>query len=368
MSIYLTRFKALIIFVALCGLMLSLSACGKDEKYAGDEAVDVVLITDYGTINDGSYNQGAWEGIRRYANDTGADIAYYQPEDTDIESFIEQIDRGVNNGAGIIICPGYSFEEVVFVAQSKYPDTKFILLDGKPHNIDGSDDTIGNNVESILFAEEAAGFLAGYSAVRDGYRGLGFMGGVPEDAVIRYGYGFVQGADYAAIEMGVEVHIRYAYMNTYSEEPMVETMAAAWYDDDTEVIFACGGQMGRSVVRAAEKHDGKVIGVDIDQSSESQTIITSAEKSLSDAIYRSLMDYHNGAFSGGYSKVLSAKDSGVCLPMETSRFEKFSQKDYNSIFSRLSDGSIIPYNGTDIGTTQELTLVNTSVTYIVVNQ
>jgi len=171
---------------------------------------------------------------------------------------------------------------------------------------------------------------------------------------------------YAAIEMGVKINVRYVYANTFNDSKLVEQTADAWYEDNTEVIFACGGALGRAVIRSAENHDKKVIGVDKDQSSESETVITSAAKSVKNAVYLALCAYGNKTFMGGSHLKYDAKSGGIYLPMENSRFEKFTLEDYDSIFSRITDGSIVPYNGTDIGTTQELTLVNTNVTYIVI--
>lgn len=352
----------------ICVLMGSLVGCNKTENtenVTNDKPVEVLLITDYGTVSDGSFNQGVWEGICNYADDTGTLVDYYRPANTDKDSYLQEIKRGVKNGAKVIVCPGYMLEETVYEAQKSYPEVNFILVDGTPHNADYTDETIEKNVCPVLFAEEQAGFLAGYAAVRDGYTGLGFIGGIAEDPVIRYGYGFVQGADYAAIEMGVEVHVRYTYANTFDDTPLVETTASTWFDDDTQVIFACGGSLGKGVMKAAEEHNGKVIGVDVDQSTDSETVITSAMKSLSGAVYQTLDDYGQGRFGGGVAKIITAADSGVCLPMDTSRFERFTAVDYESVYSRLVDGMINPYNGCDVGTTQELTLINTNVTYIV---
>lgn len=360
------KLKRVLTTILTLSLFVILIGCDKEEEVVQDNtSAEIVLVTDYGTVNDGSFNQGCWEGVTRYCTENNKSYHYYQPTNTDKDSFLEDVKLATKNGAKIIVCPGNLLEEAVFDAQKKYPDTTFILIDGIPHNDDYSDSSINNNVKSVLFAEEEAGFLAGYAAVREGYTGLGFMGGFAEEPIIRYGYGFVQGADYAAIEMGVEVHIRYTYMNTFSEDSLVETTAGAWFDDDTEVIFACGGKMGNSVMKAAETHNGKVIGVDVDQSAESETVITSAMKGLDDAVYSAIADYYNGTFVGGVSVALSAKENGICLPLQTSRFERFTEEDYKSIYDRIVSGMIDPYNGTDIGTTQELTLINTNVTYIV---
>lgn len=346
------------VLAALCG-------CSKTDPSSGDnKAVDVVLITDYGTIDDNAFNQAAWEGIKQYADETGISCEYYQPEDTDIDSIMAQFKRGDSNGAKLFVCPGNMLEVPVYKAEKKYDDECYILLDGTPHDEGSEDGVITENTSVVTFAEEQAGFLAGYAAVREGYKGLGFVGGIPIAPIIRFGYGFVQGADYAAIEMGVNVHIRYTYTNTFSDEQSIEDMSAAWFDDNTEVIFACGGSLGKSVIRAAENHNGKVIGVDVDESSESEVVITSAMKNIKSAVYSGVRSFFEGTFPGGNETNMTAATDGVCLPMETSRFEKFDIDSYNAVYSHLVDGMIVPYKETNIGTCEELSLVNTEVTFI----
>lgn len=364
----INRFKGCLCLAFVVLFAVFMTGCSeKEESKSEDLAAEIVLITDYGTINDGSYNQGAWEGITSYCEENNKTCQYYMPDNTDKDSFLDTAKKAISNGAEIIVCTGYLYEEAMFEAQKKFSKTSFILIDGAPHNADYSDTTIRENVMAISFSEEQAGFLAGYAAVREGYTGLGFMGGKASPPVIRYGYGFVQGADYAAIETGSSVHVRYVYTDTYSEDSVVEEMANAWYADDTEVIFACGGQMGRSVMRAAEASEGKVIGVDTDQSDESESVITSAEKSLKIAVHDSIKAYYEGNFKGGAITEMSAKEGGICLPMDTSRFEKFDMDSYTKLYTHLVDGMINPYDGTDIGTTQELDLINTEVSYIMMD-
>lgn len=356
--------KKIIAGVVAVTLLAGMSGCKGSSSYPDDKPVDVVLITDYGTIDDNSFNQMAWEGIKQYAEESGVAYDYYKPEGPDTDSIMTQIKRGIGNGAKLFVCPGNMLEVPVYIASDKYDDASFILIDGVPHNEDNTDEKIRDNVSSVTFAEEEAGFLAGYAAVRDGYKGIGFAGGIPIDPVIRFGYGFVQGADYAAIEMGVNVHIRYTYTNTFEDDPRVEEMAAAWYDDDTQVIFSCGGAIDKSIIRAAEGHNGKVIGVDVDESGNSETVITSAMKDVKTAVYNGISSYYAGTFPGGQESNMTCATGGICLPLETSRFEKFDKESYDTIFSHLSEGVIVPYKKTNIGTCEELTLINTEVTYI----
>ncbi|MCR5300918.1 MAG: BMP family ABC transporter substrate-binding protein [Lachnospiraceae bacterium] len=356
--------KTTALFGAALLTVMSFAGCKDKNSNAKDTPVDVVVVTDYGTVDDNSFNQAAWEGVKQYAEESGITCENYQPEGTATDSIIAQFKRGDSNKAKIFVCPGSMLEVPVYEAMDKYDGQCFILIDGAPHNEENTETRIAENVSVISFAEEQAGFLAGYAAVRDGYKGLGFVGGIPVDPIIRFGYGFVQGADYAAIEMGVNVHIRYTYTNTFSEDQAIEDLSGTWYEDDTEVIFACGGSITRSVIRAAENHNGKVIGVDVDESSESETVITSAMKDIKTAVYNDVKAYFEGTFPGGVDTNLTAKTNGICLPMETSRFVKFDQANYDYVYSHLADGMIVPYNKTDIGTCEELSLINTEVTFI----
>ncbi len=349
---------ALLISLAI---MMCLSGCGKKEDKA-----ELVLITDVGTVEDGSFNQGAWEGIKKYAEENGISYKYYQPKEAEKEAYLESIKIAEKNGAKLIVCPGYLPETAVYEAQKKYPKINFILLDGVPHKEGKSSADIRGNVMPIVFSEAQAGFLAGYAAVRDGYTNIGFMGGEAEESVVRFGYGYVQGADYAAIEMNKKIDIVYCYSNTYFESAEVESMASDWYESGTQVIFACGGAMGRSVMSAAEKdpENRKVIGVDVDQSKESDTVITSAMKMLKNAVYLGIKSYYEDSFRGGEISYMDAGTFGIGLPLDTSKFNKFTEADYDQIYNRLIDGKVVPYDSSVIGTTDDLDLVNVTVSYI----
>ncbi len=310
------------------------------EEPAEDGTFELALITDIGTIDDKSFNQGAWEGMRDYAVDNDISHKYYQPSEKSTDAYLSAIELAVRGGAKVIVTPGFLFEEPIFIAQDEYPDTNFILIDGVPHSADYSEFRTEGNVVGVLYAEDQAGFLAGYAAVMDGNRDLGFMGGMAVPAVVRFGYGFVQGAEYAAEELGLEpgsISLNYHYTGGFDATPEVQTLAASWFQSGVEVIFAAGGAVGNSVMAAAEQADAKVIGVDIDQSGESETVITSAMKGLGASVYSVLEDNYAGSFPGGETLVMDASNDGVALPMETSRFESFSQENYDEIFGKLVD-------------------------------
>lgn len=338
-------------------------AAGATASEASAEGYEIALVTDLGTIDDKSFNQGAWEGMKKYADENNISYKYYQPQEGTTDSYIETIGLAIEGGAKLVVCPGFLFEEPVYTVQDQYPDVKFILLDGEPHDADYNYKT-ADNVMAILFQEDQPGYMAGYAAVKDGMTKLGFMGGMAVPAVIRYGYGFVQGADAAAAEMGTNVEIMYNYTGAFAATPEAQAMAASWYQNGTEVVFGCGGAVGNSVMAAAEEAKAKVIGVDVDQATESDTVITSAMKFLSNAVYDGVKSFYDDSFPGGSTTTFTAENDGVGLPMETSKFEQFTQEDYDALYAKLKAGEVTINNSTEDSTTADLTLTNTKVSFV----
>ena len=339
----------------------------KTASDSSDGGYELALVTDLGTIDDKSFNQGAWEGMTRYAEENNISYKYYQPQEGTTDSYLETIGLAIEGGAKLIVCPGFLFEEPVYLAQDEYADITFILLDGEPHSGDYSEYRTNDNVMPILFQEDEAGFLAGYAAVKDGYTKLGFMGGMAVPAVIRYGYGFIEGAEYAAAEMGISgIEVMYNYTGQFAATPEAQSMAASWYQNGTEVVFGCGGAVGNSVMAAAQEKGAKVIGVDVDQSFESETVITSAMKMLSNSVYDGVKAFYDGNFPGGATSVFTAANAGVGLPMETSKFNVFTQADYDAIMDKLVKGEITltQPSADNNDTTKDLTLSAAKVTFV----
>lgn len=359
--------KKLLVLFAIAFLSLgTLAACApKEEVKEEPTGYELALVTDIGTIDDKSFNQGAWEGLKKYADENSVSYKYYQPTEKSTDAYVAAIELAVENGAKVVVTPGFLFEPAIFVAQDMFPEVKFILLDGFPQDGTYTEFRIEDNVYSVFYAEEQVGFLAGYAAVKDGYTNLGFMGGMAVPAVVRFGYGFVQGADAAAAELGVNVNVKYKYLGGFGPTPEYQTEAATWFQGGVEVIFAAAGGAGNSVMAAAEANNGKVIGVDIDQSAESTTVLTSATKGLGISVYNALKDYYAGSFKGGESVSLGVDVDGVSLPSDFSRFTKFTEADYTAIYAKLvADTDGIRSNikkDTDVAAASELTVTNVKV-------
>ena len=341
--------KKIILILLAFSVLMAAGCSRKQSGTAGDqsgtagETFELALVTDLGTIDDKSFNQGSWEGLVQYASEKNISHKYYQPAEQSDDAYLSAIGLAVTGGAKVIVTPGFLFETPVFIAQDRYPNVNFILVDGSPHNADYTDFKTGPNTVGVHYAEDQAGFLAGYAAVKDGNRRLGFVGGMAVPAVVRFGYGFIQGAEYAAAELGLapgSITVNYHYTGAFAATPEAQTLAASWYNSGVDIIFACGGAVGNSVMAAAQQTGKKVVGVDVDQSGESPTVITSAMKELGESVYSCISDYYEGKFPGGKTLVFSAANNGVGLPMATSKFQTFSNSDYDHIFQRLANGFI----------------------------
>ncbi|MGI6360026.1 MAG: BMP family ABC transporter substrate-binding protein [Acholeplasmatales bacterium] len=323
--------------------IVGLSGCG--EKF-DRESQKIVLITDKGDITDRSFNQGAYEGVKAFAEREEVRYGYLKPTEANNEQYVAAINQAIADGATIIVTPGFLFEEPIGTVQSAHKKVKFILLDGAPSV--GGEVKIAKNVASIFYAEEQTGFLAGYAAVKDGFRKLGFMGGMAVPAVQRFGHGYVQGAAKAADELGLAdnaVTIQYLYTGDFQATPDVQAAAATMYAGGVEVIFACGGAVGQSVMAAATAAgtDKWVIGVDVDQSGDSPRVITSSTKNLKGSVEQALAAIFDGTFGkefGGKSVILDVEKDGVGLPMASSRFREFNQAAYDAIYGKLVDGTV----------------------------
>lgn len=275
---------------------------------------EIAFLTD-GSVEDGGYNEAVFNGVRMYALGAGTSFSYYHADPNEPESYREIIHRAVEENAGLIVCAGDIFGEAVGALQEIYPQTSFLLVDTVPHDGDREELPIAENVHCILFHEEQAGYLAGYMAVWEGYRNLGFIGGSfvdhdladseegyrrMEPPVMRYGYGYLQGINAAAKDLSLDdVTVNYWYADSFAADISVREKADGWYENGTQVIFACGGGLYESVLEAAENQNGLMIGVDVDQCRVSERILTSAVKNIGPAVTDALDEYYA---AGGWSE------------------------------------------------------------------
>ncbi len=325
----------------------------EDNMTSEDGKYQVAFVTDVGQLKDKSFNQGTYDGVKLYAAANGLSYKYYQPANGDQATDDDRYDAmkaAVEAGAEVVVCAGYLQEAALKRAAIEFPEVPFVFIDGYPLT-DDEGNTLAN-VAGIAFQEEQAGYLAGYAAVKDGFTKLGFSGGGggTNDACCRFGYGYVQGANAAASELGITVDMNYSweYGATFQASTELQTMISGWYANGTEIVFACGGSMFQSISAAASANDGYVIGVDVDQSGESDAVVTSAMKGLSDAVQWAVAKVYDGTFTeiGGTATSLGVKDNAVELPTaaESWRFETFTVEEYEALYQQMLDGTLVVDN------------------------
>ena len=336
-----------------------------DEMTSEDGKYEIAFVTDVGQLKDKSFNQGTFDGVKLYAANNGLSYKYYQPANGDQATDDDRYDAmkaAAEGGAKVIVAAGFMQATALTKAAAEFTDVKFVFVD-RDSAVTLEDGTALKNVLGICFQEEQCGYLAGYAVVKEGYTKLGFTGGGGGDtpACCRYGYGFVQGASAAAAEMGVKVEMNYSWLYgaSFSASTELQTMASGWYENGTEVIFACGGNMFQSVAAAAAANDGAVVGVAVDQSSQSDTVITSAMKGLSASVQWACGKVYDGSFDeiGGTFVTLGAKDNAVGLPTATWSLTKWTVDDYNAMLAKMADGSLVVDNDySKLDSTDSLTL------------
>ena len=391
--------KYLALLLALV-MSLSLFACGKKE---GDDNKDkdkteykVAMITDYGDITDQSFNQTTYEACKAFAEDNSIEFSYFKPAGDNTADRVAMIEKAVDEGFNVIVMPGYAFGGAIVEAAPEFPDVKFIALDVaagdlletavakagesydyNPSNWDLNKYVDMSNVYCAVYQEELCGYMAGYAAVKLGYKNLGFLGGMAVPAVVRYGYGFVQGVDAAAADLGLtDVSLNYVYGGQFFGDADITAVMDTWYNGGTEVVFACGGGIYTSAVDAAKKVNGaKVIGVDVDQAgviakyaagegADQATIdgfkaltVTSAMKGLYPATFDTLTDVIvKGNWDNYKGKIqnlglVSGDDptlNYVQIPMESTQWKDgaFTQDDYKAMVKNMFDGKITVSNDT----------------------
>ena len=353
--------RILALVLALC-MVFALCACGNGDKDSKETdkpdkaAMKVAMITDYGDITDQSFNQTTYEACKAYCSEKSIDFNYFKPASDADADRVAMIEKAVADGYNVIVMPGYAFGPAVKQTVNTYPDVKFFTLDVSAGDL-GEDFKIPSNLYCAIYQEELCGYMAGYAAVKLGYKQLGFLGGMAVPAVVRYGYGFVQGVNAAAVEMKIadQVSVKYVYGNAFKADPAITAVMDTWYANGTEVVFACGGGIYASAAEAAAKVEGaKMIGVDVDQAGiidgkygEGMTV-TSAMKGLAPTVKTVLaaISADKWADFGGKMESLglvseNPEDNYVQIPMESTQWsDGFTKDDYKSLVAAMFKGDI----------------------------
>jgi len=327
----------------LCAVMMfAFAACGgkEDTETAKEYTYEIGMLTaaDHVSIDDENYVQAAWEGVRQYAEEHEITYKYYEAEEPTADSMVKRVGEAVDEGVEIIVAAGPEVAEGIYAAQEKYSKVKFIYLDGTP--VDGKGkEQIADNCICISFNPLQAGFLAGYSAVAEGFNQVGFMANGKTEEAQAYGYGFLQGCNEAADRFNRYTFVRYRYGSDDDTKAELQKKAKEWYDYGTKAIFAYGVNTFDGVKDAAKDTEKVVIASNVSKD-YSKTVMTSAMKCYQDVVAAQLDAVYTGGFQGGKSKKLGVKAGGVGLDMEKSKFTTFNKDLYKEIVKELGDGDV----------------------------
>ena len=324
--------KKVMALVLLALMVTGLVGCGSDNNASKSEEgkLKVGMVTDTGTIDDKSFNQGTWEGIKEAEKSFGLETTFMQPNGESESSYLTEIQNLYDSGYKFIVTPGYKFETAIYKAQSQYEDAKFVLIDGEPN--DGNDNyLVADNTVAVYFAEEQSGFIAGVaSAVQLQDGDFGFIGGMEIPSVKKFNYGFQQGVAYANEHYGTNVSLKaenIVYSGSFSDTALGQQLSAQMYDNGVKAIFTAAAGVNIGVIteaktRVANGQEAWVIGVDSDQYDDGiyegnkSVVLTSAIKKIDEEAYQIIEDEINGEFPGGQVLRFDAKNDAVGIPSE----------------------------------------------------
>lgn len=345
--------KKLLSLLAVSTITIGLlSGCGSSESQNNN--IKVGMVTNGVNIDDKSFNEGTWNGLKKTEKDLGTNIQYLQPSGTTEAEFLKEITNLYDSGTKLIITPGYQVETSIYKSQDKYSDAKFVLIDGQPN--DGSGNVkVGENTVSILFAEQEAGFMAGVATAIELKEGdLGFIGGMEIPSVQKFNWGFQQGVAYANENLGTKMTIKpenVVYEGTFENAAGGTQIAATMYDRGVKAIFCAAGSVGNGVITEAKTrvNSGKeawVIGVDSDQyydgiyTEGNSVVLTSAIKKVDTASYDMVKDFKEGNFKGGETLTFDASNDGVGIPKDNPNLSDETMKTVEATYEKIKDGSI----------------------------
>ena len=339
-------------FIAiLLVLVVSFSAFAqgsKEETAAAAPALKVGMVTDSGSIDDRSFNQGTYEGIKAAADELGLECRYLKPSGTATPEYVTAIADLADAGFGFVGCPGFLFEEAVGETADMFPELKLVILDSV---VTGHD-----NVVSVLFKEEESGFLVGVATALKLQEGsVGFVGGIEIPPVQKYNWGFQQGIAYANDNFGTKITMdekNFVYSGSFSDIALGQQLATTMYASGVDAIFAAAGGVGVGVIndcknRRLAGEDVWVVGVDIDQYADGvmengeSCILTSALKGVDSASYALVKMAYDGKFPGGEILTFGAAENGVGIPAENPNLTPEIEAEVAKVFDAIAAGKIV---------------------------
>ncbi|MDY3006663.1 BMP family ABC transporter substrate-binding protein [Anaerococcus sp. AGMB00486] len=296
---------------AILALSLGLVACGKKDDSSNKESnnasnsskaeVSATMVTDQGGINDKSFNQSSYEGLKAYQDEGKIKFDYIEShKDSDYQPNLES---ALDSKSDIIFTVGYALFDATSKAAEENPEQNYAIIDNENSKNQ-------KNLLGITFADHENSFLVGYIAgMKTESNNVGFVGGMESAVIDRFQYGFMAGVKQAAREKGKDIEVQVQYANSYSDQAKGKNIANQMYQNGADVIFQAAGGTGIGVFEAAKENNKYIIGVDRDQKEEApDNILASTIKGVGKAVQLTIDDYKEGKFKGGETVSYSLKD------------------------------------------------------------
>lgn len=325
-----------------------LVGCGKTEVKSEQSTVKVGMVTDITGIDDKSFSEITWKGVSEFADEhEEVEAQYLTPKDNTLPTLVSAVDNLVLSGNEVIVLTGFVFEETAGAVAKMYPNVKFVLIDGQPL-VDGEYKSY-DNVVSIYFNEHESAFLTGVASALETETGkLGFIGGIANEAVKKFGWGYVAGVAYANQTYNTNAHVvDYVYSGSFSDVSMGQSLAGGMFDKGIDTIMHAAGGVGvGAMTEAKTRGDVKIVGVDVDQYHEglmsdgSSIILTSAMKNIDVAVKEHLGYYLNDEFKGGQVFTLGITDNGVGIPSENPNLSDDTIAKVEETMKQVKDGAV----------------------------
>jgi basic membrane protein A and related proteins len=271
------------------------------------------LVTDQGGVNDGSFNQSAFEGIKKAATDLG--VTAQQPLESKSQDQYKPNLETMSSAVDLTVGCGFMMEQVMSDVSKQVSNKKFLIIDGEVKN---------PNVVSIKFKEHEGSFLAGVIAAKTTKTGkIGFVGGMEGDVINRFESGFIAGIMSVDPNMAKDLMPKdektpgpnAVYVASFDDSGKGYEAAKRLYNSGVDIIYHAAGGAGLGVFKAAKEMGKFAIGVDSDQAVSTKgyadVILFSMEKKVGVAVYNAVKDLQGGKFAGGTLQTLGIKEGGV---------------------------------------------------------
>ena len=334
-------------FIALLAMLCSLfvAACGSDEEEPAPsggttaeetpakEAIKVGLVTDIGGLNDRSFNQLANEGLERAKSELGVETRVLISKAN--SDYVPNLSTLAQQQYDLVIGVGFLMAEAVNTVATKFPDTKFAVIDVSQASLKDKP----TNVEGLLFAEQQAGYLAGYLAgdyaKENNIDTISSVGGQKIPPVDHYIAGYQAGAKAA----NPEIKTLNGYSQDFVDQAKCKEIALDQIAKGAKIVFQVAGQCGLGVLDAAKEKSVQGIGVDADQGYIGPQVFTSALKKVDVAVFNAIKGVQDNKYTGGQDILNTVKSGGIGYGKLNAEAEKYADQ-IKEVSDQISAGEI----------------------------